>query len=86
MEISKLPLNIQASKVITEVNNFIFTFERLKSRKPIQVAIRKDKFLQVERAVIAQLRRQTENKAAAKDIKAPEEIKINGFLIYPYAA
>ncbi|WP_444941215.1 hypothetical protein ACJJI3_01345 [Microbulbifer sp. ZKSA004] len=71
MEISKFPLNKQASAVIAEVKKFVSAFERIKNRKPTGVAVDTDKFKMVQRAIVAELRRQKKGAASAKEITPP---------------
>ncbi|WHI46556.1 hypothetical protein [Microbulbifer sp. VAAF005] len=68
MEISKFPLNKQASAVIAEVKKFVSAFERIKNKKPTGVAVDTDKFKMVQRAIVAELRRQKKGAASAKEI------------------
>ncbi|MCO1334973.1 hypothetical protein MO867_11560, partial [Microbulbifer sp. OS29] len=48
----------QATAVLAEVKKFLSVFQGLKNRKPERVAVKADKFQIVQRAIVAELRRQ----------------------------
>ncbi|WP_444958251.1 hypothetical protein [Microbulbifer sp. ZKSA002] len=86
MEISKLPLNKQATAVVAEVKKFLSAFQVLKNRKPERVAVKSDKFQMIQRAVVAELRRQNKGAVSAKEITPPDVLQVEGVHIYPFAA
>ncbi|WP_444893601.1 hypothetical protein ACJJIE_03705 [Microbulbifer sp. TRSA001] len=86
MEISKFPLNKQASAVIAEVKKFVSAFERIKNKKPTGVAVDTDKFKMVQRAIVAELRRQKKRGCICKRNYPPDVLHVEGVSIYPFAA
>jgi hypothetical protein len=83
VDISKLQLNKTATAVKAEVAKFVEEFQRCKSAPPSRVAVRADKYDQVQRAVLAALRRQ--HKASGSDGKmpTPEKLTMGKVELYP---
>ncbi|WP_299947797.1 hypothetical protein [uncultured Microbulbifer sp.] len=85
MDVSTLQLNKKATAIIREVQRFISEFQRRKNIRPSTVALYPNKYSDIERAVVSELRRQNKDSASQKEVRAPKEITIQGVQIHPHS-
>lgn len=85
MDISKLPLNKSATAVKEEVGRFIVAFKRCKSAPPSRVALRADKYAQVENAVLAELRRRHQVSGSDRKLHTPKKLTMGETELYPFS-
>ncbi|WP_160153311.1 hypothetical protein [Microbulbifer sp. ALW1] len=85
MDISKIPLNKSATAVKDEVDRFIVAFKRCKSAPPSRVALRADKYAQVEKAVFAELRRRHKASGSDRKLRTPKKLTMGKTELYPFS-